>query len=84
MEKKLQTVAVEERVKKIISRKLHLQEAAVTPEASLVEDLGAISLDLVELIMAYEDEFKLQISEEDAEKLVTVQDAIEYIKERVS
>jgi acyl carrier protein len=75
---------VEERIKRIISRKLELEEEVVTPRASFAEDLGAVSLDTVELIMAYEDEFKIQISEDDAEKLVTVQDAIDYIKGRIS
>ncbi|MBI3802275.1 MAG: acyl carrier protein [Nitrospirae bacterium] len=76
-------MAVEERVKKIISEQLGLEEEDVTPEASFVEDLGADSLDTVELVMAFEEEFGIEIPDEDAEKILTVQNAIDYIKEKV-
>ncbi|MFN3477205.1 MAG: acyl carrier protein [Candidatus Methylomirabilales bacterium] len=75
--------AIEERVKKIIVEQLGVDEAEVTPEASFIEDLGADSLDTVELVMALEEEFGLEIPDEDAEKIITVKDAIQYIKERV-
>ena len=73
---------LEERVKKIVAEKLSVELDEVIPEASFVDDLGADSLDLVELIMAMEEEFDIEISDEEAEKLQTVQDAISYIKER--
>jgi len=73
---------VEERVKKIIAEKLSVDLAEVVPEASFVDDLGADSLDLVELIMSMEEEFDTDISDEDAEKITTVQDAIDYINSR--
>ncbi|GAC1367880.1 MAG: acyl carrier protein [Ktedonobacteraceae bacterium] len=73
--------AVSERLKKIIVDQLGVDESEVVPSASFVEDLNADSLDLVELIMSLEEEFKLQISDEDAEKIQTVQDADEYIEE---
>ncbi|MCG3111510.1 MAG: acyl carrier protein [Candidatus Manganitrophus sp.] len=76
-------MAVEERVKKIISEQLGLEDEDVTPEASFVEDLGADSLDTVELVMAFEEEFGIEIPDEDAEKILTVQNAIDYIKEKV-
>ncbi len=72
-------MSVEDRVKKIIAEKLSVELSEVIPEASFVDDLGADSLDLVELIMSMEEEFDVDISDEDAEKIVTVQDAIEYI-----
>ncbi len=67
-----------ERLKKIIVDQLGVDEHEVIPSASFVEDLNADSLDLVELIMSLEEEFKLQISDEDAEKITTVQNAIDY------
>ena len=73
---------VEERVKKIIAEQLGVEEDEVTPEASFVEDLGADSLDTVELVMALEEEFEIEIPDEDAEKITTVQQAIDYITER--
>jgi acyl carrier protein len=73
--------SIEERLKRIISEQLGVDEAQVTPEASFEEDLNADSLDLVELIMSLEEEFGIEISEEDAEKIRTVGDAEEYIKE---
>jgi acyl carrier protein len=72
-------MSVEDKVKKIIAEKLSVDLEEVVPEASFVDDLGADSLDLVELIMSMEEEFDIDISDEDAEKLVTVKDAIEYI-----
>ena len=71
---------VEAKVKKIISKQLGVPEADVKPEASFVNDLGADSLDTVELVMALEEEFSVEIPDEDAEKIATVQNAIEYIK----
>jgi len=73
-------MSVEERVKKIIAEKLSVDLKEVIPEASFVDDLGADSLDLVELIMSMEEEFETDISDEDAEKIATVQDAINYIQ----
>jgi len=71
---------VEERVKKIIAEQLGVEEGEVTSEASFVEDLGADSLDTVELVMALEEEFAIEIPDEDAEKILTVGKALEYIK----
>jgi acyl carrier protein len=71
---------VEERIKKIICEQLDVAEKDVVSEASFVDDLGADSLDQVELIMAMEEEFDISIPDEDAEKIVTVQQAIDYIK----
>ncbi|MEC4891365.1 MAG: acyl carrier protein [Nitrospira sp.] len=73
---------VEERVKKIIAEQLGVEEDEVTPEASFVEDLGADSLDTVELVMALEEEFEIEIPDEDAEKILTVGKALDYIKEK--
>ena len=72
---------IEEKVKGIIVEQLGVDEGEVTPTAAFVEDLGADSLDQVELVMALEEEFKLEISDEDAEKIKTVQDAVKYISE---
>ncbi len=71
---------IEKRVKEIIVEQLGVNESEVTPEAKFVDDLGADSLDLVELVMALEEEYNMEISDEDAEKIQTVGDAIEYIK----
>lgn len=71
---------IEERVKRIICEQLDVEEKDVVPPASFVDDLGADSLDQVELIMAMEEEFDVSISDEDAEKIATVQDAINYVK----
>jgi acyl carrier protein len=71
-----------ERLKKIIVEQLGVEEDDVTPEAAFVEDLNADSLDLVELIMSLEEEFGMEISDEDAEKIQKVSDAVEYIEER--
>ena len=70
---------VDERVIKIICEQLNVAEEDVVPKASFVDDLGADSLDQVELIMAMEEEFDVSISEEDAEKIASVKDAIDYI-----
>ncbi len=77
-------MTIEEKVKRIIVDQLGVDEAEVTPEASFIEDLGADSLDTVELVMALEEEFKIEIPDENAEKIVTVKDAIEYIKQHTS
>jgi acyl carrier protein len=74
---------VSERLKKIIVDQLGVDESEVVPNASFVEDLNADSLDLVELIMSLEEEFKLQISDEDAEKITTVQEAEDFIEEHL-
>lgn len=75
--------SVEEKVRHIIVEQLGVDEGEVRPEANFVDDLGADSLDRVELIMALEEEFKLEISDEEAEKLTTVGKAIEYIESHV-
>jgi acyl carrier protein len=75
------TKPVEERVKEIIVEQLGVEEADVLPAAKFIEDLGADSLDTVELVMAFEEEFDLEIPDEDAEKITTVGDAIQYIKD---
>jgi acyl carrier protein len=72
-------MSIEDKVKKIIAEKLSVDLEEVVPEASFVDDLGADSLDLVELIMSMEEEFDIDIPDEKAEKLVTVQDAMDYI-----
>ena len=72
-------MSVEDKVKKIIAEKLSVDLEELVPEATFVDDLGADSLDLVELIMSMEEEFDIDISDEEAEKLVKVQDAIDYI-----
>ena len=74
-------MSVEEKIVNIIAEKLSVEPDEVVPKASFVDDLGADSLDLVELIMAMEEAFDKEISDEEAEKLQTVQDAINYIKE---
>ena len=71
---------LEEKVKKIIVDQLGVDAAEVTPEASFIEDLGADSLDTVELVMALEEEFGIEIPDEEAEKIMTVKHAVEYIK----
>ena len=72
---------VEEKIKNIIVEQLGVSPDAVVPEASFIDDLGADSLDLVELVMVLEEEFDQEIPDEDAEKIKTVQDAINYINE---
>ncbi len=72
-----------DRVKKIICEQLEVEEEDVKPESSFVDDLGADSLDTVELVMALEEEFSVEIPDEDAEKITTVQNVIDYIKEKM-
>ncbi len=74
---------IEKNVKAIVMEQLGVSEEELKPEASFVDDLGADSLDLVELVMALEEEFGQEIPDEDAEKITTVQDAINYINERL-
>jgi len=76
------TVDVAEKVKKIIVEQLGVEESEVKPDASFIEDLGADSLDTVELIMVLEEAFEIEIPDEDAEKIVHVKDAVQYISER--
>lgn len=75
--------SIEERVKEIIVEQLGVEEDEVSAEASFVDDLGADSLDTVELVMAFEEEFNIEIPDEDAEGIATVRDAIDYIKANV-
>jgi acyl carrier protein len=75
---------VEEKVKEIIAKQLGVNAADVVPEASFVEDLGADSLDTVELVMAFEESFGIEIPDEDAEKIAKVKDAVEYINKKKS
>jgi acyl carrier protein len=76
----LEMAAVDEKVKQIIVEQLQVDEAEVTPGASFQEDLGADSLDVVELVMQFEEAFDIQIPDEDAEKIKTVKDAVDYIE----
>ena len=76
--------SIEERLRRIISEQLGVEESQVTPNASFEEDLNADSLDLVELIMSLEEEFGMEISDEEAERIKTVNDAAEYIEEHVA
>ncbi|GIX05919.1 MAG: acyl carrier protein [Candidatus Poribacteria bacterium] len=71
---------LEQKVREIIARELSVDIEQVTPEASFMDDLGADSLDTVELVMAFEEAFGIEIPDEDAEKIRTVQDAIDYLK----
>lgn len=73
--------SIEDRVKKIVVEQLGVKEDEVTMEASFVDDLGADSLDTVELVMALEEEFETEIPDEDAEKITTVQQAVSYVEE---
>lgn len=73
---------IEAKVKEIIMDKLGVEESQITPEASFQNDLGADSLDIVELVMGFESEFGLSIPDEDAEKIGTVGDAVKYISEK--
>ena len=73
-------MSIEERVKKIIVDQLGADAAQVKPEASFIEDLGADSLDTIELVMALEEEFDIEIPDEEAEKITTVQSAIDYVQ----
>lgn len=73
---------IQERVKKIIIEQLNVEEDQVTPSAHFVEDLGADSLDNVEMVMAFETEFELEIPDEDTEKITNMQEAVAYIQQR--
>ena len=75
--------SIEERVKEIVANQLGVEPNEVVPEASFVDDLGADSLDLVELIMAMEEEFGIEVPDEDAEKIRTVQDTIDYLRDHI-
>ncbi len=77
------SMTVEDRLKKIIVEQLGVEEDDVSPEASFVDDLGADSLDTVELVMAFEEEFDIEIPDEDAEKIAKVGQAVDYIKEKM-
>ncbi|MGF1678135.1 MAG: acyl carrier protein [Candidatus Methylacidiphilales bacterium] len=74
--------SVEDKVKEIIVEQLSVNEEQVTPEAKFIEDLGADSLDVVELVMAFEEQFGIEVPDEDAEKLLNVGDVVAYIKEK--
>ena len=74
--------SVDEKVKQIVTEQLGVDQGEVTTSASFVDDLGADSLDRVELVMAFEEAFDIEIPDEDAEKIRTVQDAVDYIDER--
>jgi acyl carrier protein len=76
-------MSLEAKMKELIVQQLGVSESEVVPGAKFVDDLGADSLDLVELVMALEDEYGIEIPDEDAEKIVTVGDALKYIQERV-
>jgi acyl carrier protein len=75
-------MAVEEKIKGIIAEQLGVKPEEITPQSSFIDDLGADSLDTVELVMALEEEFGIEIPDEDAEKMTTVGDAIKYIDEK--
>jgi acyl carrier protein len=77
-------MAVEQKVKQIIVEQLGVDESQVDNNASFVDDLGADSLDIVELVMAFEEAFELEIPDEDAEKIATVKNAIDYIEDKLS
>lgn len=74
---------VEERVINLIAEQLGVDKSEITPEASFTDDLGADSLDTVELVMAFEEEFDVEIPDEDAEKMVIVRNAIDYLKTKL-
>ncbi len=77
-------MAVEEKIKDIIVEQLGVAASEVVPEASFIDDLGADSLDIVELVMAIEEEFDLEIPDDDAEKIQSIGDAISYVEERTN
>jgi acyl carrier protein len=81
MEVRSMSASIEKRIKEIVAEQLGVDEAQVSNESSFMDDLGADSLDTVELVMALEEEFDIEISDENAEKIQTVQDAIDYITE---
>jgi acyl carrier protein len=76
--------SIEEKVKDIIVEQLGVNPEQVTPQASFIEDLGADSLDTVELVMAFEEEFSVEVPDEDAEKLQTVGNVVEYIEKKIA
>ena len=75
-------MSIEAKIKQIVAEQLRLTEEEVTPEASFIEDLGADSLDLTELIMAFEEAFGVEIADEDAQKILKVKDAIAYVESK--
>ncbi len=75
-------MSTDKKIKQIIAEQLGLNEEEIVDGASLLDDLGADSLDIVELVMAMEEEFEMEIPDEDAEKIVTVKDVIDYVKRR--
>ena len=75
---------IADKIKRIVVEHLGVDEAKVTPEASFIDDLGADSLDTVELVMAFEEEFDVEIPEDAAEKIATVKDAVEYIENKTA
>jgi acyl carrier protein len=75
-------MSVEKKIISIIAEQLGVNEGEINPDAALIEDMGADSLDIVELVMAMEEEFEMEIPDEDAEKISTVQDIIDYVKKR--
>lgn len=77
-----QVATIEDRVKKIVCEQLNVAEDKVTPDTSFINDLGADSLDMVELVMHFEEDFEMQIPDEEAEKIQTVGDAIQYILDK--
>ena len=77
-------MGLEERVAEIIAEQLGVTKSEVVPEASFIDDLGADSLDIVELVMAMEEEFDIEIPDDDAEKIQTIGDAISYVRERAA
>jgi acyl carrier protein len=79
----MNTNEIENRVKKIVVEQLGVKETEVTTDASFVDDLGADSLDTVELVMALEEEFETEIPDEDAEKILTIKDAVNYVVSRM-
>lgn len=77
-------MAIFDRVRNIVVEELSVEPSEVTPQATFIEDLGADSLDVVELIMRFEEEFDIEIPDEDAEKIATVQDAVSYIESKAA
>jgi acyl carrier protein len=83
-EEKTMAASIEDRVKKIVIEQLGVKETEVSNDASFVDDLGADSLDTVELVMALEEEFDIEIKDEEAEKITTIQQAIDFVKKRAA
>ena len=79
----MEQAQLEQKIKEIVVERLGVDEAKVTNEASFIDDLGADSLDTVELVMAFEESFGIEIPDEDAEKMVTVKDALQYLNDHV-